>query len=250
MCPRPSTVLAAALLLCSMKAHADDRDMAMARLFDKPLATQTVLAKSDAEEGNELRCTYYQDFLIREKGTDVPTPAAAVIVPLAKAGARPPCKTANGATIPLKTENHSLVGRKGGYIIFQATDPNGAVPFIVVDAASGKTIYTDSMVEDRMQAVTLTNGILHLKYTRGANGSCSLMSGAQTCWTKLVAEGTVPAEMASTPPASQACTTAYRHEKAPADDPSIVSFDVDMTLNSSGKAEVISRGKPACSPMP
>jgi hypothetical protein len=247
---RPSILLTAVLLLCAAQARADDRDMALARMFDKPLATQTVLAKSDAEEGNELRCTYYPDFLIREKGTDVPTPAAAVIVPLTKTAARPPCKTANGATIPLKTENYSLVGRKGGYLVFQATDPNGAVPFIVIDAASGKTIYTDSMVEDRMQAVTLTNGVLHLKYTRGANGSCSLMSGAQACWAKLVAEGTVPAELAQTPLSSQACTVAYRHEKAPADDPSIVAFDVDMTLDQAGKAEVISRGKPSCSPMP
>ena len=186
------TMLPAAFLLCSMQAHADDRDMKLAPLFDRPLATcRTVLAMSDAEEGNELRCTYYRDFLIREKGTDTPAPDAAVIIAVTKP-AQPPCKTATGAQIPLATANFSLVGRKGGYLVFQATDPNGAVPFIVIDAATGKTIYIDGMVEDQMHSVTLANGVLHLKYTRGKNGSCSLASGGKTCWDKLVADGVVP----------------------------------------------------------
>jgi hypothetical protein len=239
-------MLPAAVLLLSMQARADDQDAKMAALFDRPLATQTVPATSD----DELRCTYYSDFLIREKGTDSPAPDAAVIVPVTKALARPPCKTATGAEIPLKTENYSLVGRKGGYLVFQATDPNGAVPFMVIDAATGKTIFTDGMVEGQIRSVALADGVLHLKYTRGMNGSCSLVSGGKSCWDKLVADGTVPREMAQTPLPVKACIMAYRRDKAPADDPSIVFFDVDMTLDLAGKAEVISRGKPSCSPMP
>ena len=243
-------LLPAAFLLCAMQAHADDRDMKMAALFDRPLATRTVPAMSDAEEGNELRCTYYRDFLIREKGTDTPAPDAAVIIAVTKAAAQPPCKTASGAEIKLATANFSLVGRKGGYLMFQATDPNGAVPFMVIDAATGKTIYTDGMVEDLMRSVTLANGVLHLKYTRGMNGSCSLVSGGKTCWDKLVADGVVPPELAQSPLPTQACLVSYRREKAPADDPSVVTFDVDMTLDLSGKAEMISRGKVGCNPMP
>jgi hypothetical protein len=242
-------MLPAALLLCSMQAHADDRDMKLAALFDRPLATRTVLAMSDANEGNELRCTYYRDFLIREKGTDTPAPGAAVVIAVTKA-AQPPCKTASGVKIPLATANFSLVGRKGGYLMFQATDPNGAVPFMVIDAATGKTIYTDSMVEDLMRSVTLANGVLHLTYTHGMNGSCSLVSGGKTCWDKLVADEVVPPELAGSPLPTEACVVSYRDNKSPPDDPSVVTFDVDMTLDLSGKAEVISRGKAGCNPMP
>ncbi len=233
-----------------MQVHADDRDMKMAALFDKPLATRTVPAMTDAEEGNELRCTYFRDFLIREKGTDTPAPGAAVIIPVTKTAAQPPCKTAAGAEIPLKTENFSLVGRKGGYLLFQATDPNGAVPFMVIDAATGKTIFTDGMVEEQLRAVTLANGILHLRYTRGTNGSCSLLSQGKTCWDQMVTEGIVPPELAQSPLPTQACMVSYRRDKAPKDDPSIVTFDVDMTLDLAGKVQVISRGKVGCSPMP
>jgi hypothetical protein len=243
-------ILPAALLLFSVQAHADDRDMKMALLFDRPLATKTVLATSDAQEGNELRCTYYRDFLIREKGTDTPTPDAAVIIALPKPAAQPPCKTATGAKLPLATANFSLIGRKSGYLMFEATDPNGAIPFMIIDAATGKTIYTDSMVEDQMRSVTLDNGVLHLKYTHGMNGSCSLASGDKTCWDKLVADKTIPPELARSPLPTQACQDSYRREKTPADDPSVVTFDVDMTLDQSGKVEVISRGKPGCNPMP
>jgi hypothetical protein len=247
---KPRIILSAAIMLCATQVLADDRDMKMANLFDKPLATQTVLAMSDAEEGNELRCTYYKDLLIREKGTDTPAPGAAVIIPVTRAAGRPPCKTAKGGEIPLQTENYSLVGRKGDYLVFQATDPNGSVPFVVINATSGKTIYTGGMVEDQMRSVTLANGVLHLKYTSGANGSCSLLSGGKTCWDKMVAEGTVPAEVAQAPLPTQACTESYRKDKTPSDDPSVVTFDVDMTLDLSGKMNVISRGKVGCAPMP
>ncbi len=72
-------------------------------------------------------------------------------------------------------------------MVFQATDPNGAVPFMVIAAATGKTTYTDGMVEDMLRSVALAYGVLHLKYTRGANGSCSLVSGGKACWASMVA---------------------------------------------------------------
>jgi hypothetical protein len=244
----PRIILSAAFMLCATQVHADDQDSRTANLFDKPLATQTVPATSDAEEGNELRCTYYKDFLIREKGTDTPAPAAAVLIPIK--AARPPCKTANGSDIPLPTENFSLLGRKSDFLLFQATDPNGAVPFLVINATSGKTIFTDGMVEDQMTAVTLANGVLHLRYTRGANASCSLLSDGKTCWDKMVADGTIPAELAQAPLPTQACTESYRNDKAPSDDPSVVTFAMDMTLDRAGKVSVISRGKVGCAPMP
>ena len=247
---QPRIILSAAIMLCATQVHAEDQDTRIANLFDKPLATKTVPAASDADEGNELRCTYYKDFLIREKGTDTPAPAAAVLIPIAKAAAGPPCKTATGGEIPLPTENFSLLGRKGGFLLFQATDPNGAVPFLVINATSGKTIFTDGMVEDQMTAVTLTNGILHLTYTRGTNASCSLLSGGKTCWDKMVADGTIPAELAQGPLPTRACTESYRNDKAPSDDPSVISFDVDMTLDLSGKVTLISRGKIGCAAMP
>lgn len=236
-----------ALLLSAVAAHADDWGKRLAAQFDKPVAVRTVPAKSDAEEGNELRCTYYRDLMLRETGTDTPAPGPGAIVFVG--AKRPACtKTSAAHEIPLKTENYSFVGRKGPFLFFEATDPNGAVPFVLIDAGTGKVIYSDTMTADGMKAVSLDNGALHMTFTRGINGGCSLVKEGVGCWAKIAAAAAIPPSVA--PPPAKACMVAYGKDKAPADDPSIVFFDVDIVVGVDGKAETKSLGPAGCAAMP
>jgi hypothetical protein len=241
------SLLSCLVLACSMPAHAEEWEKRMAASFDKPVSVRTVPAKSDAEEGNELRCTYYRDFMLRETGTDTPAPGPGAIVSVG--AKRPACtKTPAARDIALKTENYSFVGRKGPFLFFEATDPNGAVPFVLIEAGAGKVIYSDTMTEDGMKTVSLDNGALHLTFRRGINGGCSLVKEGAACWSKIAAAAAIPSSVAAPP--AKACTVAYGRDKAPPDDPSIVSFDVDIVVGLDGTAETKSLGAAGCAAMP
>jgi hypothetical protein len=236
------------VLLCPGVAHADEADKRIAALFDRPAAIRTAGGTTDAEAGQQIRCTYYKDFMVRETGTDTPGPGPAAIIPLG-GGVRPACDRTQGAgELPLKTDDYSLLGRKGNFLLFWATDPNGAVPFIVLDAGTGVAIYSDAMIEGSLWAVRLDRGGLHLRFTRGVNGTCSLLKDAATCWDKITGDAAIPAEIAQSPPVT--CEAAYHRSTTPPDDPSIVFYDVDVTLSAAGKAEAKPRGAVGCLPMP
>jgi hypothetical protein len=213
-------------------------------LFDKPVLVQKIPTKTDT--GSEITCTYYPDLMIRESGTNTPSPNNAVLI----RGLQPPCNpTAVGIT--LKTAAAGLTGRKGPFLLFQATDANGASAFIVIDAETGRTIYQDGLWADNgIHEVTVENGSLHLKFRRAVNGSCSILKEGGRCWAKFVAEGKVPRAMAQTTPPVQACAVSYQQSKVQPDDPSEIFYDVDMTLDRSGRSQVLSRGTVGCVAMP
>ena len=92
--------------------------------------------------------------------------------------------------------------------------------------------------------MAVESGALHVRYTRAVNGLCSIVKDGSACWAKKVRGGAVPHEMAQSPPSVQACAAAYRKEKVPvpANDPSIIFYDMDVTLDVSGKSQVNSHG--------
>jgi len=112
-------------------------------------------------------------------------------------------------------------------------------------------IYSDGTAADRgIRAATVVNGTLHLRYTRGLNASCSIMQNAAACWSKLIARGELPRAMAKPGPSPQVCAESYRTDKATADDPSVITYDLDIIIDASGKTEVLSRGPVGCVPVP
>ena len=149
----------------------------------------------------------------------------------------------------LKTEGYSYVGRKEHFLLFSATDANGAVPFMLLDAGGGKVIFEDATPPDHgIDTVALDNGTLHLSYTRAINASCSLLQDAASCWSSLVADGKIAKGLAQ--PARDVCAAAYKQEQAPVDDPSIVSYAVDTTVDASGQVRTTAHGAIGCAPMP
>jgi hypothetical protein len=213
--------------------------------FDKPVSKQKAKAKVG---GNDLdvSCTYYADFMVREL-QDGPTSEDAAIVP----GARPRCGAAKvPGEIALKTANHALSGRKGPFLVFSAMDPHGSVPFVVVDAASGRTLHTDATYgSSEFQDVTAGPDGLRLRYRRGINADCSIMQDARGCWSKLVAAKTIPAAMAQAVPSAQICDASYRKAKSPRDNPSIVSYPTEVLVGAKGP-QVLSTGPVLCDPLP
>ena len=219
------------------------------RSFD-PGRVETIKAGPGADPAPEVRCTIYADLIVRESGTDSPSPDAATVLRFGPSPKPPACgRTVPRSAVALKTADFSFVGRKGSYLFFEATDPNGAVPFMVVDAASGRTLLSDSTKDARVSSIAVENGALLMRFTRGINASCSLAKNAAACWTRLVHDGRIPAGLAQLPPPERACAASYRKAKVPADDPSVVSFDVDLRV-ANGHADIVSAGPIGCEPLP
>ncbi|HEX4197686.1 MAG TPA: hypothetical protein VHZ26_09600 [Caulobacteraceae bacterium] len=248
---RAAMLLAAAgALALPIAARADSRT-AFIQSLDAPSSTRTVKPKSDADPVGEIVCTYYPDLMVRETGTDTPDPAAATLVPLKPGAARPACnsKPIAGA-IALKTGGAAFDGRKGGFLIFDDADPNGAEPFTVLDARTGRILFQDATypVLGLKRTAGLERGTLTLAYTRGYNAGCSMMQAAKACWARLVAAGNAPAAL---PPVTQAprdCIAAYKDVGAA--DPSVIGYAVTVTLDAAGKARATPHGAVMCMPQP
>jgi hypothetical protein len=241
--------LGIAAVLAPLSAHADAESRFKASL-DHPASVQTLKPASVDDAVGQIDCTWYADVMVRETGTDTPDPSDAILVPINPGAGKPACKPAPGAgAIKVKTEGFALVGRKGGFLIWDATDPNGAEPFMVMNTG-GKVLFSDatSPTSGLYRAATLTGGVLHLVYTRGYNAPCSLLQDARGCWAKVTAARVVPP---ATPPlslVSTACRAAYKGVGA--DDPSIIVFTTEVTIDAAGKSAVLSRGAMTCLPMP
>src|SRR5579871_3642789 len=121
---RALALAAAAAALLAFPHPAAAAPDAFARSLDRALATKVVKAKGDT---GQITCTYYADLMVRETGTDSPEPDNASLLTLAHGAARPPCGAAapKGA-LSLKSEGYFLQGRRGGFLIWDVADPNGA----------------------------------------------------------------------------------------------------------------------------
>lgn len=242
--------VAIGLVLLAGAAAAQNGNRLAAQL-DRPSATRKVPPKPDADATGQIACTFYPDLMVRETGTDTPAPDAALLVRVPPGSARPACDAQPPAdSIMLDTENFSFIGRKSGFLLFSATDPNGAVPFLVLDAETGRLLYADGTAADRgIRSLAVRNGTLHLRYTRGINAPCSLMQDAVGCWARLLREGKVPGTMAQAPSAA-ICAASYKTTRAPPDVPSIIVYDMDMTVDAAGRTQILSQGPVSCAALP
>ncbi len=244
-------LLLSGALLCPPPLHAEHDLGAEGGLFDRPVTVKTVPPKSANDETGELMCTYYRDFMVRETGTDSPAPGPAAIIPVPDAARRPACTAAHAAQeIPLKTEQYFLLGRKGPFLFFDEADPNGAQRFMILDASTGGTLYADGRIFEGLKSVALEAATLHVRFIRAFNGSCSVLKDAPGCWPHLVQEGKIPAQLAQSAPPVQVCAASYAREKVPADDPNVISYGIDITLDRAGNTKIHSIGPIGCEPMP
>ena len=228
----------AATLLSSSSMLAQTPDQ-----FDKPASVRSFKPKQD--DSAEIRCSYFPDLMIRET-QDGPSSENAAIVRDAKA----PCSArAEPRETALDTSGMTFDGRRGAFLLFSDLDPHGATGFVVIDTKTGKILLRDAALSNPvLQSLALDGGKLRLRYRRGINAPCSLMDNAQACWTQLVKEGLVPADMKA--PSGNICSTAYARDNAPRNNPSIVVYPTEVTVDASGTTQVLSRGAVECESMP
>ena len=245
-------LLVVSFVFLSVTVHSQTDGSRLAAQLDRPVAVRKAAPKSNDDPNGQLVCTFYQDLLIRESGTDTPAPNAAVVLPLPPGQARPSCDAAHrNNEVALKTEGFSFAGRKDHFLLFSATDPNGAVPFMVIDASTGRIVFEDATPADRgLQTIAVDHGNLHLRYRRAFNAPCSIMQNATACWSQLIAAGKLPHSMEQSVPSPQLCAASYKADKAPTNDPSIIAYDVETVVDSAGQAQVTPRGPVSCAPVP
>jgi hypothetical protein len=187
--------------------------------------------------------------MIRMAGTDSPAPDNALVLP---ASAHCDRDTPSHGIV-LQSGASNLDGRKGNFLVFRYVDQVSAGNFTVFDVHTGRTLFSDGVLHD-ITAVTLSPGILHMRYNRGINAPCSLLSDRDVCWTKLLASGQIPRGAFSGPPLLETCRKSYgsdSDDQRPPnldEDPSIVSYDVALTLDSKGNATVKPVGPMQCDP--
>lgn len=212
-------------------------------IFDKPVSTR-MFGKDDAPK---VICTVYADGAVREV-QDGPSAEKAMLLKGPNAACE--AKAPTGA-ITLETEGLYLLGRIGDHLVFSALDPHGAVDFSVVDARSGKTVLTGGTHgTPEFKSARSAGSVTTLVYRRGINAPCSLANSGARCWGSLVDDGKIPNSLARPAPNPSICAASYRKEKSPKDNPSIVSFDAETTIDAAGKVTTLAKGKVACDPMP
>ena len=253
MRPRLNQTLAVLSIVCAAGVAVANAPSREAKLFDPPAAEKTLAPKSADDPVGQITCTYYAGLMVRETGTDTPDPGAATMVRFPALAKRPTCgRSASPIATALKTEGYSLLGRKGPFLVFDATDPNGAVDFLVISASSGAKLFEDGKSERGLSTVSLEKGVLRLTYIRGLNAPCSVVKDGASCWASLAHAGAIPATLAHALPPVRACAAAYRKgpRPTPPDDPSIILYAVAATIDGSGKASVSVNGPVTCEPMP
>jgi len=214
-------------------------------VFDTPAKVITIPANGDQDA---ITCTFYADVMVRISGTDTPAPDDAVLLQHPAAFA---CAAKPSGGVELPTEGFDLSGRKGIFLIFEASDPTGASGLIIFDARTGRKLFADG--ESSITLAEDIQGTLRLRYIRAINASCSLLADRDGCWAALLASGQIPRGVFAGPPAKETCAAAYRSAASstvPDDDPSMISYAVTLTLDRAGHASVQAAGPVGCDPMP
>jgi hypothetical protein len=219
-----------------------------AAIYDKTVKVETLTSP----QFSQIRCTYYSDIMVLETETDQTGPGPATLL----SGLPDNLQCNDKQTLlglKLATQSFTYEGRRGAFLIFTATDPNGATPFMIINT-TGHLLYSDAVWipgfgEDFQTVDALPDGGVHLQFTRGINASCSVLGDA-TCWRKLGKDGSLPKVVSHLAPPTGACHASYVKGKVPSSDPSIIFYKVDMSLSATGKAHVNSRGALGCDPLP
>jgi hypothetical protein len=156
--------------------------------------------------------------------------------------------------------------------LIDADGANGTIGFRIYEPQSSRELFHDTIkLDTRLRDATEDAGKLHLSYTRAVTGSCSVIAGGETCWRAMTRKMQMPEspvpdcragyEAALRRAAEEACRD-EGGDKAQCVDreakerstgwdaaPSVVGYDVDVTISSTDEAARAYTGGPiACWP--
>lgn len=119
----------------------------------------------------------YADLAVGESGTDTPDPEHSALVPHS-GGTAPDCAAAPGPrAVKLAPEGRRYLGRKGGILIVEQANTDGTMPFTVLDAATGRTLFEDVPPDEGVDNVAVDGATVQIDFRRGfrapaGRGSC------------------------------------------------------------------------------
>jgi hypothetical protein len=228
-------------------------------LFDKPLREIHTPLPPDPYNPQfkpMLSCFYYPNFMVKqvdlgEKGAE----QLSILPYWLKDNKKPPCLRANATdemVIDRKICDCYFQGVKSDFVFFASVDDfDGGSGFAVFNSVNASSIFIDA-AKSIKNSTEFTNlallnhpeneneSVLEFRYRRVYRAPCSLRTDEKKCWS-LIRHITGLTE--SSPPN---CATAYEAEekKSPEDakslmtDPSVITYDVEVVLNSGNVVRV------------
>lgn len=156
--------------------------------FDKPVRKQRVELGKTANalsDRNRVTCYYFPKFMVKEVDLGEVGAERLGIVPV-KPQSTEKCVRARGKeeiVIPAEQWSGYFMGVKNGYVFFSGDDLwNGATPFAIFDAATGKKLFEDSAKADIAFA---TDGqTVSMRYLRVVSDDCFILKDA-ACWQRM-----------------------------------------------------------------
>lgn len=233
----------------------------ISRQFEAPLLRQkTVLPKPHGAEANPhpvVRCFSYPGFAVKEIDSGEAGDDSISVVPLPPGQVLATCAETRLPDERLLKESGGLgfLGARDRFLMLYTADPTGVFPFFVDDAHTGQVLYKDASYDGQEPTgFTVAAGVLTLGFKRGVSGSCSVLAGSQACWARIGEEAHLPRAIMALPAPVEACRASYarqgKTQSTQTNDPSMIGYDVTLTVDRSGATHVLSRGAPDCQPSP
>jgi hypothetical protein len=222
-------------------------------LFDQPTdLAHKVLPPRPDDSGplGVVRCYYYSVFTVKELDYGDHGDTAISVTPASAGAPKPDCGKQNdrGEIILPGGAASYLIGAKEMFVYIASTMGADTLPFAIYDGRTGKRLYSDQSSNDSPKQLSIKDGVLTLTYAHGAQAGCSILAGGQTCWAQFAREAHLPQSIAKLPPPIPACEAGYAASTGSSrSTPSVIFYDVTMTLDKQGQVKVLSRGAISCS---
>ena len=156
--------------------------------FDKPVRKQRVNLKKTTDQTTDrarVTCYYFPNFMVKEVDMGEVGAERLGILPVTPQSTGK-CVRARGKeeiVIPAEQWSGYFMGVKNGYVFFSGDDLwNGATPFAIFDASSGKKLFEDSAKADI--AFPTSGQTVAMRYLRVVSDDCFILKDA-ACWQRM-----------------------------------------------------------------
>lgn len=159
--------------------------------FEKPVRKQRVdLRRTSSQLTDRARvtCYFFPNFMVKEVDMGEVGAERLGILPVTPQSTGK-CVRARGKeeiVIPAEQWSGYFMGVKNGYVFFSGDDLwNGATPFAIFDAATGKKLFEDSAKE--ISFVTRPDQTIAMRYLRVVSDDCFILKDV-ACWQRMAAK--------------------------------------------------------------
>lgn len=159
--------------------------------FDKPVRKQRINLKRTPDQTTDrarVTCYFFPNFMVKEVDMGEVGAERLGILPVTPQSTGK-CVRARGKeeiVIPAEQWSGYFMGVKKDYIFLSGSDLwNGATPFAIFDAATGKKLFEDSAKE--ISFVTRPDQTIAMRYLRVVSDDCFILKNA-ACWQRMASK--------------------------------------------------------------